>query len=160
MLLIVFRLEDPYGNKESLGVSMRTDGSLNYSLYGGWQDSGTPYAISNLLLKESLPISVREFKGNQGLFAQRLRNVIRTGVVKVIKTEVVNEIGKEKEAEYKSSMKVEIGKDFISVTEGKNEIVYWHEDEWKEDPSIITSIANAIKMAYTNPKELKKKLGK
>lgn len=29
------------------------------------------------------------------------------------------------------------------------EIVMWHQDEWKEDPSVVFSIANAIFIATT-----------
>jgi len=38
--------------------------------------------------------------------------------------------------------------------EHQNEIVGWHEDEWKEDPFVTMSIANAIKMAYEEPELL------
>ena len=43
---------------------------------------------------------------------------------------------------------VEIGGDFIRIYKGKKEIVGWIIDEWKEDPNIVFSICNAIKLAY------------
>ena len=57
-------------------------------------------------------------------------------------------------------VKIEITDYFISVNQGKNEIVGWHVDEWKEDPSIVPSIANAIKMAYEDIDSLKSLLNK
>lgn len=44
---------------------------------------------------------------------------------------------------------VEIEYDFISISDDEGEIVRWVEDEWRDDPEIITSIANAIHLAYT-----------
>ena len=38
-------------------------------------------------------------------------------------------------------------------------IVYWHLDEVEEDASVAISIANAINLYHTNPKELLNKLG-
>lgn len=38
-------------------------------------------------------------------------------------------------------------------------IVYWHEDEWVEDPSIVISIVNAVDLFHTNKEELLKRLG-
>ena len=70
-------------------------------------------------------------------------------------------------------MKVTIGDDYIEILEDKvtneyyegqieeTEIVYWHKDEWLEDPeSVVPAIANAIHLAYTNPQELKRLLNK
>lgn len=34
------------------------------------------------------------------------------------------------------------------------EVVHWVRDEWEEDPSIVTQIAMAIHLAYTDPKLL------
>lgn len=45
-------------------------------------------------------------------------------------------------------VQVEITEDSITVLHGKEEIVHWVSDEWEEDPSIVPSIANAIKLAY------------
>lgn len=38
-------------------------------------------------------------------------------------------------------------------------VVYWHLDEVEEDSSVAISIANAINLYHTNPKELLNKLG-
>lgn len=85
-LLIVFRLFDPtysrngqHGNKESLFVTLREDNVLSYSLIGGWQDSGTPFAISNLQLKESLPLNPKPFRSTLSLKV-RVANILATGV--------------------------------------------------------------------------------
>ena len=55
---------------------------------------------------------------------------------------------------------VKITNSSIRILEGKEEIVGWHVDEWTEDQSIVPSIANAIKLAYTDLPKLKKVLGK
>ena len=34
------------------------------------------------------------------------------------------------------------------------EVVMWTESEWKEDPTIVPAIANAIRMAYAEPGKL------
>lgn len=33
-------------------------------------------------------------------------------------------------------------------------MVYWTEDEWKEDSQVVFSIVNAVQMAIQNPEEL------
>jgi len=33
-------------------------------------------------------------------------------------------------------------------------IVYWHRDEWVEDPDVVIPIANAIRLFYEDPDEL------
>jgi hypothetical protein len=85
-LLIAFRLHDPsytrngqYGNKESLFVTLREDNVLSYSLFGGWQDSGTGFCISNLQLKESLPLNPKPFKTTKNL-KDRISEILATGV--------------------------------------------------------------------------------
>ena len=59
--LALFRLSDRLDNKSSLRIEQRPDGVLSYSLYGGWQHTGTGYAIENLYLKSSLPVDARLF---------------------------------------------------------------------------------------------------
>lgn len=45
---------------------------------------------------------------------------------------------------------VEIGADKIAIyTADEAEIVMWDQAEWEEDPSIVSSIANAIHLAYS-----------
>lgn len=99
--LMIFRLYDrsygPEGNKESLRVTLRSDNTLSYSLYGGWQDSGMGFAISNLQLKRSLPISPKPFKNVKDL-ENEIRSILSTGVgsndVKTV--EVLNDLVEEK----------------------------------------------------------------
>jgi hypothetical protein len=43
----------------------------------------------------------------------------------------------------------------VYLPDGK-EVVFWHKDEWIEDPSIVFCIANAIKMAGENSEQLLK----
>ena len=82
-LLIVFRLFDstygPQGNSKTLAVTLRDDNTLGYSFYGGWQDSGMGFAISNLQLKESLPLGPRNFKTVEKL-SEKIKQILRTGV--------------------------------------------------------------------------------
>lgn len=84
--LIVYRLYDPaysrggqHGNKETLSVYLGDDNVIRYSLYGGWQDSGCGFAISNLQLKESLPMSPKAFK-NTAHLQLRIAEILATGV--------------------------------------------------------------------------------
>ena len=44
-------------------------------------------------------------------------------------------------------------------TEKPTHVVYWHEDEWLEDASIVISIVNAVDLFYRDPKELLSVLG-
>lgn len=39
---------------------------------------------------------------------------------------------------------IEIGEDFISISDDKSEIARWIEDEWLNEPGIVVSIVNAI----------------
>jgi len=57
-------------------------------------------------------------------------------------------------------VEVRFTEDSIGIYEGKKEIVYWYINEWEEDSDVVFSIANAIKLAYTDPEELKKLLKK
>ena len=44
---------------------------------------------------------------------------------------------------------IEIENEYVCISDDKGEIVYWHHEEWEEDPSIVPSILNAIKIYYT-----------
>ena len=59
-------------------------------------------------------------------------------------------------------MKLQIvfGQDYIGIYSGKKEIVYWHIDEWKEDPNVVFSICNAVILSVKNPTEFVKLLKK
>lgn len=58
----------------------------------------------------------------------------------------------------KSTIDVVIEDDIISINEKGQEIAMWIKDEWVDDPNVVFSIANAIKLAYTNIEKLKEKL--
>ena len=52
-------------------------------------------------------------------------------------------------------LKIEIYDEEITISlENGTEVVYWVEDEWLEDSTIVPAIANAIHMAHTDPKQL------
>jgi hypothetical protein len=95
--LIIYRLFNPTygekGNPKTLSVFLRPDNTLGYSYYGGWQNSGTGFAISNMQLQESLPIGVRKFKKVEDLHEEIVR-VLKTGVgSNKIKTfEILNDL--------------------------------------------------------------------
>jgi hypothetical protein len=48
----------------------------------------------------------------------------------------------------------------VTITHDNEEIVHWVSDEWEEDPSIVPSITNAIKLAYTDVVHLRELVGK
>jgi hypothetical protein len=98
--VILFRMYDPsysrngeFGNKESLRVILGEDNVLSYSLFGGWQDTGTPFCIGNLQLKRPLPVNPAPFKNVIALETE-IRNILKTGVGSsaVSKAEILNEI--------------------------------------------------------------------
>lgn len=81
-LLIIYRLYDPtygkQGNSKTLSVCLKEDNTFSYSYYGGWQDSGMGFAISNMLLQKSLPMGARNFKKVEDL-DREIQSVLRTG---------------------------------------------------------------------------------
>lgn len=81
-LLIVFRLYNstygPKGNPKTLTVYLRPDNTLGYSFYGGWQNSGTGFSISNLQMRESLPMGARNFKTSEDL-SKAIQSCLKTG---------------------------------------------------------------------------------
>ncbi len=95
--LIIFRLYDSHygdkGNPETLGVYLGEDNVIRYSLYTGWQDSGMGCAISNLQLKESLPMSPALFRTTLDL-RLRISTILRTGCGSndVYSYEILNEL--------------------------------------------------------------------
>jgi hypothetical protein len=96
-LLIIYRLFDPaygpQGNPKTLSVFLRPDNTLGYSYYGGWQNSGTPFAISNMQLKESLPMGVRNFKKVEDL-QEKIASILATGVGsrRIKELEILNDL--------------------------------------------------------------------
>lgn len=83
-MLVVFRLYDrnygPQGNPKTLSVYLRPDNTLGYSLYGGWQNSGTGFSMSNLQMSQSLPLGTRKFGGKVEALAEEIKSCLATGV--------------------------------------------------------------------------------
>ncbi len=81
--LIIYRLHDTTyghgGNSKTLAVRLDDDNVFSYSYYGGWQDSGMGFSISNMQLKESLPMAPRNFKNVEALNS-KIQSILRTGV--------------------------------------------------------------------------------
>lgn len=49
------------------------------------------------------------------------------------------------------------GEESIHIMDGKDEVVMWTKQEWIDDPEVVFSIANAIKIALAKgPQEVKK----
>lgn len=95
--LIIYRLYDPtygpQGNAKTLSVILAEDNVLSYVYYGGWQDSGTGFAISNMQLQRSLPMSPRNFKTVEDL-DKEIQSILATGVGsrKISTREILNDL--------------------------------------------------------------------
>ena len=95
--LIIYRLHDTTyghgGNAKTLAVRLDDDNVFSYSYYGGWQDSGMGFSISNMQLKESLPMSPRNFKKVEDL-DKKIQSILKTGVgsSKVASFEILNDL--------------------------------------------------------------------
>lgn len=95
--LIIYRLHNTTyghgGNAKTLAVRLDDDNVLGYSCYGGWQDSGMGSSISNMQLKESLPMSPRNFKKVEEL-DRRIQSILKTGVGsnEVASFEILNDL--------------------------------------------------------------------
>lgn len=59
----------------------------------------------------------------------------------------------------KEKNKVEFGSDYIAICDDEGEIVRWVKDEWVENPDVVFSIANGVKLAVEG-KNLRKLLFK
>ena len=62
MKIFHFQLQDSLGNKKTL-ICRLTDGSIKYTLYGGWGDSGILFSVDNIQFKwvwDRLPIETVE----------------------------------------------------------------------------------------------------
>jgi hypothetical protein len=81
--LIIYRLFDPtygsQGNPKTLSVLLRDDNTFTYSFYGGWQESGMGFSISNLQLQRPLPIGARNFRKVEDLHKE-IEFILATGV--------------------------------------------------------------------------------
>jgi len=74
-------------------VILDQDNVFRYVYYGGWQDSGMGFSISNLQLKRSLPMSPRNFKKVEDL-DKEIQAVLATGVGarKIASKEILNDL--------------------------------------------------------------------
>jgi len=57
-LVMLYRIQDVWDNKFTLSVIFEIKGlemKMKYQLYDSWTNGGTPYSLSNLNKKESLP---------------------------------------------------------------------------------------------------------
>ena len=96
-LLIAYRLFNPTygptGNPKTLTVLLNPDNTLSYSYYGGWQNSGTAFSISNMQLKKSLPMGSRNFKKVEDLHRE-IHSVLATGCGsnKISSFEILNDL--------------------------------------------------------------------
>jgi hypothetical protein len=122
--LLQFRLFDsnygPNGNPRTLSVYLRTDdATIGYSFYGGWQDSGMGFAISNLQLQESLPSSIKGFSIKT--LENKIRQILSTGVGSndIKKVEVLNDIPKKSD---KDTIKIMLDK--LSIPDKKEILDY------------------------------------
>lgn len=56
---------------------------------------------------------------------------------------------------------VAIGQDYIAIYDQGEEIAYWTEEEWLNEPKLAINLANAIRLYYTHgPAHIRKLLGK
>lgn len=52
---------------------------------------------------------------------------------------------------------VKLYEDSIYLRDGSEELVMWVQDEWIEDPSLVWSIVNAVRIGYeAGPEELRR----
>ena len=99
-IIIIYRLFNPtygpQGNPKTLSVILREDNTLSYSDYGGWQNSGTSFSISNMQLKESLQIGISQFKGSAKALDKKIQEILSTGVGsrRISSYEILNNIPK------------------------------------------------------------------
>jgi len=95
--IIMYRLFDStygeQGNPKTLSVLLRDDNTLSYNYFGSWQDSGMGFSISNMQLKDSLPIGIRSFNNSEDLH-EKIKSVLSTGLGsnKIKSYEILNEL--------------------------------------------------------------------
>ena len=59
----------------------------------------------------------------------------------------------------KREYKVEFEEGSIRISDSRGEVVHWVQDEWEENPSVVFSIVNAVKMACEG-KDIRKVIGR
>lgn len=96
-LLLVYRLFNPTygptGNPKTLTVLLNDDNTLSYVYFGGWQNGGSAFSISNMQLEKSLPMSVRNF-ANINELHKEIKSILATGVGsnKISSFEILNDL--------------------------------------------------------------------
>lgn len=87
-VLAVLRLTEwMCNNKDSLRVALKEDGTLSYSLYGGWGPSGISFSKDGL----SLPLNGRRFASTEALVAE-LKVLLLPTYKEVSSVELLNQI--------------------------------------------------------------------
>ena len=93
--IIHLQLKDGFENKKTL-VAHLVDGSISYSLYGGWSSSGIAFSLSNISFYEyvngkkywndniCLPVYVEEGE-TLGDFQDRIIEILHNSTVNVCK---------------------------------------------------------------------------
>jgi len=95
--IIIYRLYDSaygeQGNAKTLSVLLREDNTLSYIYYGGWQDDGMGFCLTNMQLSKSFPISISRFKNSNELH-EEIKSVLATGLGanKISTYEILNEL--------------------------------------------------------------------
>lgn len=59
----------------------------------------------------------------------------------------------------KKKYQIKFEEDSITISDDKGEVVHWVQDEWKENPSVVFPIVNAVKMACEG-KDIRKIIGR
>lgn len=49
--------------------------------------------------------------------------------------------------------------DDVTIRDSHREAAYWHRDEWVQDPAVVPAIINAVRLAYEDPTEFRRRLG-
>jgi NADPH:quinone reductase-like Zn-dependent oxidoreductase len=90
MKIFHFQLQDSLGNKKTL-ICRLTDGSIKYTLYGGWGDSGINFSLSNIYLKFSKHLPVENLPGEtKDEFIQRVWDTLEDSTYKPVRNVNVN----------------------------------------------------------------------
>ena len=89
MKLCNLHLEDYLGNKSTL-ICTLTGGSIRYVFYGGWNDGGMGYSLSNLQC--TLPMEKLKDSETKEQFVQRIIDTINKDSVKKFVKQLSTEV--------------------------------------------------------------------
>ena len=59
----------------------------------------------------------------------------------------------------RSVIDVDITPDYIAIHDIDRELIAWNRLEWEDDPDTVSAIVSTVKLAYTNPSQLRHELG-